>query len=359
MLQYMKQKQKYRAVGVMSGTSLDGLDLVLCEFSYAINAWDFAILKGATVLYSDKMKNELALAHKLDAHSFVEFHRRYGKFIGDEVAKFIEGQSDIDLVASHGHTVFHEPEKGVTFQIGCGAQIAAACGIRVVSDFRTLDIALGGQGAPLVPIGDSLLFGKYDACVNLGGFANISYQLEGDRIAFDICAVNIVINEIVQKEYGIPYDNNGYLGTKGKVDGDLLKELNSIAYYTLPAPKSLAREWVENTFTPILNRYEGLNKKDLLATCYHHFAQQIAEVLSQQQIKSCLFTGGGTFNHFLIQLIGKYSNAELVIPDKLVINLKEAVIFAFLGVLRVQEQVNCLSSVTGARKDHVGGSVFI
>ncbi len=355
----MKQKQKYRAVGVMSGTSLDGLDLVLCEFLHGKNAWDFTILKGTTVLYSDKMKNELALVHKLDAYSFVEFHRRYGKFIGDEVANFVEAEIDIDLVASHGHTVFHEPEKGVTFQIGCGAQIAAACGIRVVSDFRTLDIALGGQGAPLVPIGDSLLFGRYDACVNMGGFANISYQYGNERIAFDICAVNIVINEIVQKEFGIPYDNNGGLGAKGKVNNDLLKELNDLAFYGLSAPKSLAREWVETAFTPILKKYEGLNKKDLLATCYHHFAQQIAKVLNQQQIKSCLFTGGGTFSHFLMQLIGKYSSAELVIPDKQVIDFKEAIIFAFLGVLRIQEQVNCLSSVTGASRDNVGGSVFI
>ncbi len=355
----MKREHKYKAVGVMSGTSLDGLDLVLCEFTYRYDAWDFEILKGTTMLYSDKMKNELALSHKLDAYSFVELHRRYGKFIGDEVANFIKGQSDIDLVASHGHTVFHEPEKGVTFQIGCGAQITAACGLKVVSDFRTLDIALGGQGAPLVPIGDGLLFGKYDACVNLGGFANISYQQQGERIAFDICAVNIVINEIVQKEFGMPFDENGDLGAQGSVDDELLKELNDLGFYALPAPKSLAREWGETTFKPILNSYEIMDKKDLLATCYHHFAQQIAKVLNQQKIKTCLFTGGGTFNTYLMQLIRVYSNATLVIPEKQVIDFKEAIIFAFLGVLRIQEQVNCLKSVTGARRDNVGGSVFI
>lgn len=355
----MKPEYKYKAVGIMSGTSLDGLDLVLCEFTHGRKGWDFNILKGTTVLYQGEMKNALALSHKLDARSFVELHRRYGKFIGGEVVEFIKGQSDIHLVASHGHTVFHEPQKGVTFQIGCGAQIAAACGVTVVSDFRTLDIALGGQGAPLVPIGDSLLFGKYDACVNLGGFANISYQNMDERIAFDICAVNIVSNEIVQKEFGIPYDENGDLGAKGKVDDNLLIELNNLAFYALPAPKSLSREWVENTFMPILKKYDSLDKKDLLATCYHHFAQQIAEILNRQQIKSCLFTGGGTFNNYLMQLIGEFSNAKLVIPDKQVINFKEAIIFAFLGVLRVQEQVNCLKSVTGASRDNVGGSIFV
>lgn len=355
----MKREHKYKAVGVMSGTSLDGLDLVLCEFTCKQGAWDFEILKGTTVLYSDKMKNELSLSHKLDAYSFVELHRRYGKFIGDEVARFTKGQSDIDLVSSHGHTVFHEPERGVTFQIGCGAQIAAACGMKVVFDFRTLDIALGGQGAPLVPIGDSLLFGKYDACVNLGGFANISYQQQGARIAFDICAVNIVVNEIVKMEFGMPFDENGDLGVKGSVNDNLLKELNDLEFYALPAPKSLAREWVETTFKPILYSYESLDKKDLLATCYLHFAQQIAKVLNQQKIKICLFTGGGTFNTYLIQLIRGFCHTEIIIPNKQVIDFKEAVVFALLGVLRIQEQVNCLKSVTGARKDNVGGCVYV
>ncbi|SMO53272.1 anhydro-N-acetylmuramic acid kinase [Saccharicrinis carchari] len=355
----MKEEYTYKAVGVMSGTSLDGLDLVLCEFTCQQGAWHYAFLKGTTVLYPDKMKNELAMAHQLNAYSFVELHRNYGRFIGDEVAKFRGEHCDIDLVASHGHTVFHEPDNNVTFQIGCGAQIAAACGMPVVSDFRTLDIALGGQGAPLVPIGDSMLFGKYDACVNLGGFANISFGRNGERIAFDICAVNIVINEIVQKEFGVLYDESGQLGAGGKVDSSLLKELNSLDFYGWPAPKSLAREWVETTFMPILKSYDSLDKKDILATCYHHFAWQIAAVLNQQQVKSCLFTGGGTYNHYLMQLIGGYSKAGLIIPDKQVIDFKEAIIFAFLGVLRMSKQVNCLASVTGASKNNIGGSVFI
>ncbi len=355
----MKQKNSYRAVGVMSGTSLDGLDVVLCDFICKEGTWDFTILKCNTVMYSDEQQNELASAQSLSAYDFVALHRKYGKFIGGEVAKFAKNETNIDLVASHGHTVFHEPDKQVTFQVGCGAQIAAACNLTVVSDFRTLDIALGGQGAPLVPIGDELLFGKYDACVNLGGFANISYEQNGVRTAFDICAVNIVINEIVSDKFGLAFDKSGDLGASGLVNEDLLQQLNNLDFYNTNPPKSLAREWVETVFKPILYKYDHIDTNDLLATCYHHFAQQIAKVLDENKVHSSLFTGGGTFNNYLMRLISEYSNTQIIIPDKEVIDFKEAVIFAFLGVLRIKEQDNCLSSVTGARKNNVGGSVFV
>ncbi|MGQ1785646.1 anhydro-N-acetylmuramic acid kinase [Saccharicrinis sp. GN24d3] len=355
----MDNKNTYKAVGLMSGTSLDGLDLVLSEFVRSRNVWDFKILKGKTVEYSGKMKEDLSRAQRLSAYDFVELHRRYGQYMGQEVAKFVSDEIGIDFVASHGHTVFHEPGKNVTFQIGCGAQIAAGSGLNVVSDFRTLDIAFGGQGAPLVPMGDRLLFGHYGACVNLGGFANISYEDKDNRIAFDICPVNIVLNDLVNNGFGHAYDKGGELGAQGKMKESMLDELNKLNYYQVSEPKSLAREWVEEVFNPVLNKYEHINVKDKLATCYFHFAQQIAHVLNKNKIGSALFTGGGTFNTYLMKLISGFAETELVIPDKQVVDFKEALIFAFLGVLRMEEQVNCLSSVTGARQDNIGGSVFI
>ncbi|GAF04363.1 anhydro-N-acetylmuramic acid kinase [Saccharicrinis fermentans] len=354
----MDCKDIYRVVGLMSGTSLDGLDLVLCEFERLKSGWDFNMYDGKTVRYDEQMKRELSNAQDLSAYHFVELHKRFGAFMGQEVAKFVSGVSGIDFVASHGHTVFHEPDKNVTFQIGCGAHIAAECGLNVVSDFRTLDIALGGQGAPLVPIGDKLLFGQYGACVNLGGFANISFDKKDKRIAFDICPLNIVLNDMVSRKYGLTFDVGGKIGAQGHVVDKLLKELNQLDYYQLSEPKSLAREWVERFLTPLFNEYESIDARDMLATCYWHFAKQIANVLNENRIESALFTGGGTFNTHLMNLIEDLSDAKIVIPRKEVIDFKEALIFAFLGVLRMERQVNCLSSVTGASVDNIGGNVF-
>ena len=355
----MVKEKIYRVVGVMSGTSLDGLDLVLCEFVHRDGIWRFRVLKGKTVSYSDKLKRELGSAQKLSAYDFVELHRRYGAIIGEEVKKFVGEETNIDFVASHGHTVFHEPDKQVTFQVGCGAQIAARSGLKTISDFRTLDIALGGQGAPLVPVGDKLLFFEYDACVNLGGFANVSYERNNERIAFDICPVNIVLNDIVSRFFNRAYDDKGALGRQGNLNEELLAELNALPFYDREPPKSLAREWVENQFNSIIARYDHTRKNHLLTTCYFHFAQQIAKVLNDNDITNALFTGGGSFNSYLMELIASYTKTKVVIPDKQVIDFKEALIFAFLGVLREEGQVNCLSSVTGAKIDNIGGSVYL
>ncbi len=347
---------KYNVIGVMSGTSLDGLDMALCSFEYDGERWHFSIEKSATMAYSEEWKEKLGNAQKLSAYQFVELHRKYGCYIGKELMKFgIEGA---DFIASHGHTVFHEPHNNVTFQVGCGAQIAAITGLKVVSDFRTLDIALGGQGAPLVPIGDALLFENYDACINLGGFANISYQQKDIRMAYDICPVNIVLNELCETYFNQSYDKEGELGRKGKVNQDLLKRLNAIGFYQEKAPKSLAREWVELHVHPILGDYKTLSEMDVLATCYAHISDQIVAIINNNNLSKVLFTGGGAFNSFLMALIKEQTEAQITIPDKEIIDFKEALIFAFLGVLQQRGEVNCVKSVTGALRDNIGGSVF-
>jgi len=346
----------YNVLGIMSGTSLDGVDLALCKFVYLNGDWSFSVTKSASYEYPKEWVERLSFAQNLNAYHFVKLHREYGVYIGKLVNKFVSREK-VDFISSHGHTVFHEPENNVCFQIGCPMQIAATTNLKVVADFRTLDIALGGQGAPLVPIGDKLLFSEYDACVNLGGFANISFETNSLMYAFDICPVNIILNEIVNEAFNLAYDDKGMLGKKGMVNSSLLKELDEINFYSKMPPKSLGREWVEAIVKPILKKYEGIGYYDILATLYYHFANQIAKVLNDNEIEKVLFTGGGTFNTYLIELIQGMTKCELTIPSQEIIEFKEAIIFGFLGVLQQEDEVNCLKSVTGARKDNCGGSV--
>lgn len=346
---------KIKALGLMSGTSLDGLDLVAAEFWQTNEKWNFKIVSAKTTSYSHDWLNWLSNSPTLSGEKLIELHTKYGRFLGNKTKQFInETGFRPDLIASHGHTVFHQPALGFTFQIGNGADIAAITGITTVCDFRTGDVALGGQGAPLVPIGDKLLFSDYKYCLNLGGFANISFEENEKRIAFDICPVNFVLNHFAEKK-GLKYDKNGELGRKGKVETDLLEKLNQIDFYQKQPPKSLGREWVEQVFMPIINNSE-ISDTDKLRTVYEHVAQQITNVISDKG--KMLVTGGGAFNTFLIELLKNHTNAEFVIPSNEIVNFKEALIFAFLGVLKINGQNNCLSSVTGAKHDHSSGVII-
>ncbi len=339
----------------MSGTSLDGLDLVAVEFWQSAEKWNFNIVSAKTVSYSSEWMNWLSNSPTLPGEKLIELHTKYGRFLGNETKRFIQETNFYpDLIASHGHTVFHQPDLGFTFQIGNGADIAAITGITAVSDFRTGDVALGGQGAPLVPVGDKLLFSEFDYCLNLGGFANISFEENNKRVAFDICPVNFILNHFAEKQ-GLQYDKNGELGRKGKVDIELLEKLNQIDFYQKQPPKSLGREWVENVFMPILNNFE-ISDNDKMRTVYEHIAHHIAQIATGSG--KMLVTGGGAFNTFLIELVSNKTSIEIVIPTKEIVDFKEALIFAFLGVLKINGQNNCLSSVTGAKHDHSSGVVF-
>lgn len=339
----------------MSGTSLDGLDLVAAEFWQTDIKWEFEIISAKAISYSSDWTNKLSNAPTLSGEKLIELNTKYGRFLGKETKRFInETGFQPDLVASHGHTVFHQPDLGFTFQVGNGADIAAITGITTVSDFRTGDVALGGQGAPLVPIGDKMLFSDFIYCLNLGGFANISFEENNRRIAFDICPVNFILNHFAEKQ-GFLFDKNGELGRKGKIETKLFDKLNQIGFYQKQPPKSLGREWVEQVFMPLLNNFE-IPENDKLRTVYEHVALQITNVISERG--KMLVTGGGAFNSFLIERIKSYTNAEIIIPSNDIVNFKEALIFAFLGVLKITGQNNCLSSVTGAKHDHSSGIVF-
>lgn len=350
-------KMTYRSIGLMSGTSADGLDVCCAEFSKKNGKWIYRIEHARGYDYPDNLRDTLINGvQNMSARDFVAFHSSYGHFLGQRVNDFIRefNIEKPDIVASHGSTVFHEPDKGIMFQIGDGAAIAAETGIPTVSDFRRLDIMLGGQGAPLVPKGDRELFGEYNYCLNIGGFSNISYDDGRKRIAFDISPVNYVINHYTRK-IGLEMDRDGEIASKGIINQDLLQQLNSLEYYAAKPPKSLAREWVERNIFPAINA-SALSLEDILRTYYEHCAIQLAKVATPG--KRILVTGGGAWNKYLISRMADLSKCSLQIPEDAVVQYKEALIFAFLGVLYMTDTPSCLKSVTGASKDNIGGMLF-
>lgn len=348
----------YKVIGLMSGTSLDGLDIAYCIFKKENNIWNYTIEIAETISYSEYWHNKLLNSDKLSALDLLLLNNEYGEFSGKEVLAFIKKYAiRPDFVSSHGHTVFHQPDKKLTYQIGSGERIATNCGLQVVYDFRTMDVALGGQGAPLVPIGDKLLFPGFDYCINLGGIANISFEKNNERIAYDICPMNLVLNHLANL-LGFDFDKNGDFASKGTIDFELFNQLESIDYYNKPYPKSLGKEWIIKEIFPLLN-LSTISKEDKLRTFSEHIVSQLIKATPEKQNGKVIFTGGGTYNLFIINLFKSRTKLEVVIPDKITIDFKEAMIFAFLGVLRLRDQVNCLQTVTGANKNSIGGKIII
>ncbi len=354
-------EKTYKVIGLMSGTSLDGLDIAYCHFKNTNNIWSFSIEKTESIEYTNTLQEKLKTAVDLDAPSLLSFHNQYGTWLGEQVKNFINiHKITIDFVASHGHTVFHQPEIGLTYQIGSGQHIANACNQKTICDFRTNDVALGGQGAPLVPIGDQLLFNEFDFCLNLGGISNISFDSDNKRIAFDISPANMLLNYICKK-INVAYDKGGQISKTGKVNLELLNALNDLEYYQLPYPKSLGYEWFIEKVIPIINTTKDTTE-NLLHTAVHHIAFQIASVIkdSNKKHSKILVTGGGAKNDFLMKTLqDKLQNfAEVITPSTKLIDFKEAMIFAFMGVLRDRNEINCLKSVTGALKNSSSGVIY-
>ena len=341
-----------RIVGIMSGTSLDGVDLALCD----IDEKGYRVLSASTVPYHVQWRERLSTLEHASAYEYAMAHAELGHYLGNLVHKFLTDNGlTADAVASHGHTIFHQPHVGLTTQIGDGDAIAAECRLPVVSNFRTLDVALGGQGAPLVPIGDRLLFGGYSACLNLGGIANISYEsTDTQRIAFDICPCNMLLNRLATR-LGADYDPDGNNARRGSCNNTLLAVINSLPYYKEMPPKSLGKEWFMENLWPYFA--EG-DTYDLLRTAVEHIAAQIAQVVIQQQIDTMLVTGGGAHNSFLIERLRDICpQTEVSVPDRMTVDYKEAIVFALLGYLRLTGRTNTLRSVTGARCDSIGGTL--
>ncbi|WP_020530837.1 anhydro-N-acetylmuramic acid kinase [Flexithrix dorotheae] len=359
-------QNSYKVIGVMSGTSLDGIDLAYCEFKLANGKWNYQILKAETFPYSQDWMAQLASIENKSALEYAKFDVDLGRHLGKTIASFVQKhQLSVDFIGSHGHTIYHQPEIQLTTQIGSGAQIAAQTQIPVVYDFRILDLALGGQGAPLVPIGDQLLFSDYQFCLNLGGIANISTESKGNRIAFDICPCNMVLNYLSQKE-NLSYDDGGKNAENGKFISTLFEALENLDFYKNNEPKSLGKEWVLETVIPLIEKYKDYAHWDIAHTFTHHIASQIAnsvKINQEQKDKGSqeklLITGGGAYHAFLIRTLGKLlPEVKIEIPSREIIEFKEAMIFGFLATLRWRNEINCLSSVTGASKDSSSGVIL-
>lgn len=347
----------------MSGTSLDGLDLCYCHITHKKGQWSFEILHSKSIRYSDAMQTELKDSIYLKAEDLLQFHHTYGTWLGQQASAFIKEKNlEVDYIASHGHTTHHRPENGLTFQIGSGQHLANTSGCPVICDFRTNDVALGGQGAPLVPIGDRLFFGSYDFCLNLGGISNISMEQKGQRIAYDIGLANMLLNHITRK-IDLDYDDEGRLARSGHINTRVLGQLNDLQYYLLPPPKSIGYEWFVDEVVPIIEASND-TVENLLHTSIHHICEKIAQQVrlnSTKKKSTLLVTGGGALNHFLIEVLQEKlgTGTEVIVPERELIEFKEALVFALMGALRAEQEINVLKSVTGAQRDSSSGVIYL
>jgi len=357
----------YKVIGLMSGSSLDGLDMVYTHLNEVRGGWSFQIVHAACLPYTDEWVAQLRHAKNLSVADFLKLHTAYGHYIGERVNEFITThniQHQVHFIASHGHTVFHEPASKTTFQIGDGAAIAARVVIPVISDLRSLDVALNGQGAPIVPVGDKLLFGDYDYLLNIGGIANITIRNGDNMLAFDICPANQILNTLAL-QLDKPYDDRGNIAASGGLLGDVLEHLNKLHYYTLPAPKSLSNEMVQEMIYPSLLQSSHATA-DMLYTMTTHIATQVAQAVAQhptdKENPTLLITGGGAFNTFLVdkikEAVAPY-HITVAVPDGDIIKYKEALVMALIGTLRWREETNVYSSVTGATRDSISGALWM
>jgi anhydro-N-acetylmuramic acid kinase len=351
-------KETYRIIGVMSGTSLDGIDLAYITFTIKNGKWSYEIIENETISYSLDWLNKLKVAVRFSKEDLINLDEEYTQLLGNVILDFIQKNDiqNIDAVSSHGHTILHQPQNGFTLQIGNLPEIATLINQKVVCNFRVQDVRLGGQGAPLVPIGDRILFSEYDYCLNLGGFSNISFEQNNQRIAFDISPVNTVLNFYANK-LNLDYDDRGKISKSGKVNSDLLKDLNDLDYYKKTFPKSLGIEFVKEIVLPLIEDH-SISIEDKMHTFTEHIAVQTAFILSNKK-GELLITGGGAYNDFLIERMQFHlPNIEIIIPDAKTLEYKEALIFGLLGVLKLRNEINVLSSVTGAKNDHSSGVKF-
>lgn len=341
----------------MSGSSMDGTDLACCDLVWDGNRWSYRIEAAETIPYGPELRSKLQEACRWKTEQIEALDRELGLHYALLLNDFHARHGLVpDFIASHGHTILHDPGQGVTWQAGNGTVMAEATGIVVVNDFRSEDVAQGGEGAPLVPVGDQLLFGDYEGCLNLGGFANISYDNpQGVRMAYDLSPANMALNHVASLK-GLEFDRDGELSRRGTVHSGLYTLMNGLAYYHLAPPKSLGREWFMDQLLPLLNQ-SGLSPEDLMATSVDHIAFQVARGIDQAGIKTLLVTGGGALNQSLMDRIGHYTPASINVPEEDLIHYKEALVFALLGALRIRGEINCLSSVTGSKQDLSAGTI--
>lgn len=344
-----------RVIGVMSGSSLDGLDLALCSFVHDAGRWTGRIDRARTEPFPPDLQERLRGAMDATALEAARLHRDLGDHIGRACRAMAAGGT-VHLVSSHGHTLFHRPAEGLTAAIGCGARIAVRSGIATVCDLRSTDVALGGQGAPLVPLAERLLFPGREAFLNLGGIANLAVHRQG-TVGYDVGPCNQAL-DLLAREAGRPYDADGALARAGTVNDRLLAALEALPFYRQAPPRSLGREWFEAEMRPLID-VPGLPLVDRLRTVSEHVALRIAAELERHGVREVLVTGGGAHNTLLLERMRALSGAVLEVPGPLLVDFKEAYLFALLGLLRWRGEANAAASVTGAGRDSVGGALYL
>lgn len=351
----------YAIIGIMSGTSMDGVDLSFCRYNFNPDlGWSYTVEHCESISYPIEIMDQLENAKNLSVEETLLLNKNLSSYFADCVLKFMEknhiDSSGVQAIASHGHTIFHQPARGFTFQIGCGDTLAFLTGIKVINDFRQKDVIAGGQGAPLVPIGDLKLFAAHaDAFLNIGGFANITFIGSG-ICAYDICPGNLPLNRTAG-EIGKAYDADGQIAAKGEIEQSVLEKLNSLDFYNLDSPKSLGTEWLDEQFMPVLNNCSNVQNK--MRTAVEHISTQIAFEINKHRPRRVMITGGGAYNKFLITRIKDKVQCELYLPEPQLIDFKEAIVFGFLGALYLKGETNSLAAVTGAEKPTVGGVLHL
>ncbi len=357
---------KYHVLGLMSGSSLDGLDLAYCKMDTTNNQIEWDLIWGTTLPYSELWTNRLKKLPEANAFDFCKTHVEFGHYMGSLIKPILEDKQQFpDFIASHGHTIFHNPSEGFTVQIGEGAALAATTACTVISDFRTKDIALGGLGTPLAPLADRFLFPGHEFYLNLGGIANITYAGTHELVAFDICAANQILNYLAN-QIQLPYDHNGEIAKSGQIIPEILNALNTMDFFHQAFPKSLDNNWIRRKILPLFD-FNNHSISDLLRTAIEHItdciSREVHQIIKQYSLSlssRILLSGGGTFNQFLIEILkSKLIHVHLDIPSHQIINYKEAILMAALGIFRVEERANCFQSVTGAKRDNVGGCIYL
>lgn len=354
-------ESQYRVIGLMSGSSLDGIDVAYCIFSNIDNVWTFNLAHTECIEWDEAIREELKQAIQLSGKDLWHLHTRLGRYFGEKINAFVARNGlngQVDFIASHGHTVFHFPEQHFTTQIGDGAQMSAVTGLPTIVDFRSKDIALHGNGAPVVPIGEKYLFRANKLFLNIGGIANVSYHNADRIIGFDVCCANQLLNYLASN-IDKPFDEHGAIAASGTVRQDLLMQLNVVPFFALPFPKSLDNGFSQTELIPIVDSY-SYTVADKLATSCEHIAIQLNTSLQfvQDKTEPIFTTGGGAFNSYLLQRIEAVSNRKVAVPPADIVNYKEALVIAFMGVLRWRNEINVLRTVTGAKVNSVNGAIY-
>jgi len=355
----------YNVIGITSGTSLAGLDLVFAALTEVRGKWTYEVKASERVEYTAEWEEKLGKAADLPARDYLLLHSEYGHFIGHAVNQFIaDHQLDhqVHFIAAHGDTVFHIPAQKMTAQLGDGAAISAVTGLSVISDLRAMDIAFGGKGAPLLPIAEQLLFPDYQYRVNLGENATLAAQIDGQLIASDICACNYVLDTLAET-LNFPFDKDGQLAAGGVTDQSLLNALNGLAFYNEASPRHMSSKFGTGTVLPMIQQHQ-LSTQGKLNTYTHHIAAQIEKIvkdlLPQEENvpRSLLLTGGGAANTYLVKTIEAALQPHNVTVTVQHDPFRNALMIALLGALRWRQEPNGLASVTGAEKDSVGGALW-